>query len=61
VILGGVSTALGPILGSAIFILLEETLSSYTIYWQLPFGLMLIGVVLFIRGGIMGLFKGRDK
>ncbi|MFT4715387.1 MAG: branched-chain amino acid transport system permease protein [Paracoccaceae bacterium] len=59
VILGGASTVLGPILGSSIFILLEEILSSYTIFWHLPFGLMLIGVVLFIRGGIMGLFKGK--
>ncbi len=57
VILGGASTALGPILGSSLFILLEEILSSFTIYWHLPFGLLLILVVLFIRGGIMGLFK----
>ncbi len=61
VILGGVSTALGPVLGSSIFILLEEVLSSFTIYWHLPFGLLLIGVVLFIRGGLMGLLKGGGK
>ncbi len=61
VILGGVSTALGPILGSSLFILLEEILSSFTIYWHLPFGLILIGVVLFIRGGMMGLFKGKGE
>jgi branched-chain amino acid transport system permease protein len=61
VILGGASTVLGPVLGSSIFILLEEVLSSYTIFWHLPFGLMLIGVVLFIRGGIMGLFKGKGQ
>ncbi len=62
VILGGVSTMFGPVLGASIFILLEEILSSFTIYWHLPFGLMLIGVVLFTRGGLMGLFKGKgDK
>ncbi len=61
VILGGASTALGPILGSSLFILLEEILSSFTIYWHLPFGLILIGVVLFIRGGMMGLFKGKGE
>ena len=61
VILGGASTALGPILGSTLFILLEEILSSFTIYWHLPFGLILIGVVLFIRGGMMGLFKGKGE
>ena len=61
VILGGTSTALGPILGSSLFILLEEILSSFTVYWHLPFGLILIGVVLFIRGGMMGLFKSKGE
>lgn len=62
VILGGTATTLGPVLGSATFILLEEVLSSFTIYWHLPFGLLLIGVVLFVRGGLMGLITGkRDK
>ncbi len=61
VILGGSSTALGPILGSSVFILLEEVLSSFTIFWHLPFGLMLIGLVLFVRGGLMRLFKGRGE
>ena len=59
VILGGAGTTFGPVLGSATFILLEEILSSITVFWHLPFGLMLIGVVLFVRGGLMGLFKGK--
>jgi branched-chain amino acid transport system permease protein len=59
VILGGAATIVGPVLGASVFILLEEILSSYTVFWQLPFGLMLIGVVLFIRGGLMGFFKGK--
>ncbi len=62
VILGGSATTLGPVLGSAVFILMEEVLSSITIYWHLPFGLMLMGIVLFVRGGLMGLIKGKgDK
>ena len=61
VILGGASTALGPILGSSVFILMEEVLSSFTIFWHLPFGLMLIGLMLFVRGGLMGLFKGKGE
>ena len=59
VILGGAGSALGPVLGSAVFILLEEVLSSITIFWHLPFGLLLIGVVLFARGGLMGMLKGK--
>ncbi len=61
VILGGASTMLGPVLGSVIFIVLEEVLTTFTIFWHLPFGLMLISVVLFVRGGLMSFFKGRGE
>ncbi|VFN08105.1 MAG: amino acid/amide ABC transporter membrane protein 2, HAAT family, partial [Candidatus Kentron sp. G] len=55
VILGGVGTLFGPLLGAAAFLLLEQWLSSLTVYWHLPFGLLLVGIVLFWRGGIAGL------
>jgi len=61
VILGGAATTLGPVLGAIAFIVIEEILSSFTIYWHLPFGLMLMGVVLFARGGLMGLLRGRGE
>nr|VFK50441.1 MAG: branched-chain amino acid transport system permease protein [Candidatus Kentron sp. TUN]VFK51677.1 MAG: branched-chain amino acid transport system permease protein [Candidatus Kentron sp. TUN] len=47
VILGGAGTLFGPVLGTAAFLLLEEVLSSWTVYWHFPFGLILIGMVLF--------------
>lgn len=59
VILGGAATTIGPLLGAAAFILLEELLLSFTRYWQLPFGLLLIAVVLFGRGGLAGILAGR--
>jgi len=59
VILGGVGTPLGPVLGAVSFIVLEEALSSLTIYWHLPFGLLLIAVVLFARGGLIGMLRGK--
>ena len=61
VILGGAATTLGPVLGAMVFILAEEILSSFTIYWHLPFGLMLIGIVLYVRGGLMGLLRSKDR
>ncbi|MGB7287286.1 MAG: branched-chain amino acid ABC transporter permease [Salaquimonas sp.] len=61
VILGGAATTLGPLLGSAAFILIEEILSSFTIYWHLPFGLMLMAVVLYTKGGFMGMLFSSDK
>ncbi len=60
VILGGAGTAAGPVLGAVAFVVIEEILSDFTIYWHLPFGLMLIAIVLFVRGGLMGIF-GRGK
>ncbi len=59
VILGGAGTTLGPVAGSMIFILLEQFLSRYTTYWHLPFGIMLILIVLFLRGGLMGRVTGK--
>lgn len=61
VILGGAATTGGPVLGAAAFILLEEILSSMTIYWHLPFGLLLIAVVLFGRGGLIGMVTRKDQ
>jgi branched-chain amino acid transport system permease protein len=53
-ILGGVGTLAGPIVGAAAYLVIEEVLSKWTVYWHLPFGLLLIGVVLFSRGGLAG-------
>ena len=55
VVLGGAGSLFGPVLGAAAFILIEELLSGLTVYWQLYFGLFLIAVVLFGKGGLDGL------
>ena len=55
VILGGASALAGPLVGAGAFLLIEEVLGSFTIYWHFWFGLFLIGVVLFARGGLVGL------
>jgi len=57
IILGGVSSLFGPVLGASCFVLLEYVLSRWTIFWHLPFGLLLLCVVLFGRGGLVGLLK----
>jgi branched-chain amino acid transport system permease protein len=61
VILGGVATTIGPVLGVVIFVVVEEIFSHYTIYWHLPFGIMLILIVLYVRGGLMGYISGKGK
>ena len=60
VVLGGTGTLFGPVYGVVAFLFLEEVLSSWTIYWHLPFGILLIAVVLFAKGGISGLLKRGD-
>jgi branched-chain amino acid transport system permease protein len=57
VVLGGVGTLFGPVLGTIAFVVLEEILSSYTVYWPLIFGPFLIFVVLFAREGLEGLIS----
>jgi branched-chain amino acid transport system permease protein len=55
VILGGMGTLFGPVIGSVVYLLLEEFLSQLTEYWALIMGPLLLLIVLFGRGGIMGL------
>jgi branched-chain amino acid transport system permease protein len=54
-VLGGMGTVLGPVLGAVALLLLEEALSGITEYWQIILGPLLLGIVLFARGGIDGL------
>jgi branched-chain amino acid transport system permease protein len=55
VILGGMGTLFGPVVGAVVYLVLEELLSQVTEYWALIMGPLLLLVVLFGRGGIMGL------
>ena len=57
VILGGAGSVFGPVFGAGTFLVVEEILSSYTTYWALPFGILLILSVLFIKGGLNGLVQ----
>jgi branched-chain amino acid transport system permease protein len=61
VILGGVGQLYGGVLGAVVFLLLEEVLSSYTIYWQFGLGAMLLAVVLLTPNGLMSLFQRGAK
>ena len=61
VILGGVGRPCGPLIGACLYVLLEEWLGHLTDYWQLPLGLILLLVVLFARGGVVGLVTGRPS
>ena len=55
VVLGGMGSLFGPMIGAIVFLLLEEFLSQITEYWALIMGPLLLLIVLFGRGGIMGM------
>jgi branched-chain amino acid transport system permease protein len=55
VVLGGMGSVIGPVFGAIALLVLEETLSGFTEYWQIILGPLLLLVVLFARGGIDGL------
>jgi branched-chain amino acid transport system permease protein len=55
VILGGVGTLWGGVLGAVCLLLLEEVVSAYTVHWQFYVGWVLLAVVLFAPRGLAGL------
>lgn len=55
VILGGVARLYGPLVGAALFIILEQFLGGLTENWQFWLGILLLIVVLYARGGVIGL------
>lgn len=58
VVLGGMGSVFGPLIGAFVFLALEEFLSTITEYWQILFGPLLLIVVLYARGGIDGILAG---
>lgn len=54
-VLGGVGRLYGAMIGAAVFMIAKDYLSGLNpVYWQFWIGMLLIVVVLFGRGGIMG-------
>jgi len=60
VILGGMGTIFGPVLGAATLLMMEETLSGFTEHWMVFLGPFLVFVVLFARRGLYGWLVGRE-
>ncbi len=55
VVLGGVGRLYGAMIGAAVFMIAKDYLSGLNpVYWQFWIGILLIAVVLFGRGGILG-------
>jgi len=69
VILGGIATSSGPLLGAAALLLLEDVLQGWSLlpreavrdHWQLYLGVILVLVVLFAKRGLAGVLPGKNE
>ena len=61
VILGGMESIAGPVLGAFALLLLEDALSGWTQHWQLVLGPLLVLSVLFLKRGLAGLLFAKNE
>jgi branched-chain amino acid transport system permease protein len=60
VILGGMASTAGPVLGTFALLLVEELLKGWTEHWQVFLGPLLVLSVIFFRRGLAGIFYKPD-
>jgi branched-chain amino acid transport system permease protein len=60
-VIGGPMGFLGPMIGSVIYIFLMAFVTGFTQYWPLVIGSVIIFVVLFMPGGVLGLAEAKMK
>lgn len=61
VVLGGMRSFWGPLIGAAIFVVLQDYLSTLTQNWQSFIGLFFILVVLFFPRGVVGMLRQKKS
>jgi len=60
-LIGGIQTFTGPLVGSAVFIVLREIIQRFTHNWMLWYGLILLVIIMGFRGGVVGALSGFKK
>lgn len=58
VVLGGVGTVVGPVVGAVGLLLVEEVLKAFTEHWMIVFGPLIVVMVLLLRRGLWSLLPG---
>jgi branched-chain amino acid transport system permease protein len=61
IVIGGLGTVFGPLLGALVFLGLEEVLKGFTDHWMIIFGPLIVFVALLGKSGIMGLLRRLDS
>ncbi len=54
VLLGGIQTLTGPIVGASVFAVLQDTVMRQTEYWRALLGAIILALVLLFPAGIVG-------
>ena len=54
VLLGGIQTLTGPLVGATVFTVLQDTIMRQTEYWRALLGVIILVLVLVFPGGIVG-------
>lgn len=59
VVLGGMGTVAGPLVGTLALLVCEEILKAWTEHWPIVLGLLIVAVVMTARRGLLGYLAGR--
>jgi len=60
-VMGGMRRFWGPLLGAAVFVLLQDYVSSVTVNWMSFVGMLFIAIVLFFPRGLLGVLRRRSE
>jgi branched-chain amino acid transport system permease protein len=61
VVMGGMRAFWGPLVGAAVFVVLQDYVSSITVNWMSVIGLMFVAVVLFFPRGLLGVLQRKSQ
>jgi branched-chain amino acid transport system permease protein len=59
-VMGGMRRFWGPLLGAAVFVVLQDYLSSVTVNWMSFVGMLFIAIVLFFPRGLLGFLRRKS-
>jgi branched-chain amino acid transport system permease protein len=59
-VMGGMRNFWGPLLGAAVFVVLQDYLSSVTVNWMSGVGVLFVLIVLFFPRGLLGFIERRS-
>jgi branched-chain amino acid transport system permease protein len=61
IIIGGVATIMGPLVGAIVYIILETVIAAHTQHWMIVLGPLILLVALFAQRGLYGSFLAREE